>query len=65
VRYEQRKGRATGQVAGNHTSYKQQGTMGRQRKAGTTRVRRHHAFGGDKCPGGKERWGKAQSPAES
>lgn len=30
-------------------------TMGRQRKAGTSRLTGSHTFGGNKCPGGRQR----------
>ena len=45
-------------MAGNHTSCKQQGSMGRPNKAGTSRQKsltKNHIFWGDKCPGGRQR----------
>ena len=42
-------------MAGNHASYKQQVSMGRQRRAGTSRLTGNHIFWGDECPGGRQR----------
>lgn len=42
-------------MAGKHASYKQQVSMGRQRKAGTSRLTGNHIFWGDECPGGGQR----------
>ena len=43
ARYEQRNG-GRGQVAGNHAPCKQWGSIGRQRKAGTSRLTGNHTF---------------------
>ena len=54
ARYQQRKG-GKGQVAGNCTSCKQRGSMGKQRKAGTPRLTGNHTFWGNKRPGDRQR----------
>ena len=57
----QRKGGGIGQVVGNHTSCKQWGSMGRQRKVGTSRLTENHTFWVIRVlEADKKRWEKAQ-----
>ena len=59
-RHEQGRGHgARGQETTHHAN---SGVHG-QRKAGTSRLIGNHIFWGDKCPGDKERWKRAPSPA--
>lgn len=44
-----------GQMAGKHASYKQQVSMGRQRKAGTSRLTGNQCFWGMSVLGGGQR----------
>ena len=60
ARYEQRNA-GRGQVAGNHASCKQRGSMGRQRKAGTSRLTGDHTFSViSVLEAHKERWIKVE-----
>lgn len=63
ARYEQRKG-GRGQVAGNHAPCKQQGSMGRQSKAGISRSTGNHTPGViSVLEADKEMWERWESPA--
>ena len=54
ARYEQRKG-SMGPYGRKPHIMQTAGFMGRQRKAGTSRLSGNHTFWGDKCSGGRQR----------
>lgn len=56
-----------GQVAENHTSYRQLESLGRQSKAEIFGVTGNHTFWGDKCPGDRQKKAgeRQESPASA